>query len=453
MLTKFYSNTIKTKFIKNLIASTYIPIVGAWKPGDFVVEGMSYVSKFGILKALKTGNPNNLVVTENGERIAYFNVISPYVFGQYYECIAGQYRSNIQGYDEKTHYLLGQYLRYLRDIQDLDLMPFYNCATNNYLSDIDFDLNGDISVTTGIEGYKIMSIPIKFNSKYMIGVECGTPIYITPIIYSERGYIQDATEELQNIISSKGEYGVVLCKRNTSLRSPFIYSTPSFTASDFTYTANDDKGFGFTNENDKSKNAPRMMIQYEKYLRLLIKMPISCNSSVVVIEGDYEIGSSDFRDTSNVSILNDATTVNHTTPDMANRCIAGSPKYYTNKQLLSPLSLLQINDGTTYAFSDRLIEYLLWNVITPLDEIGEDIQRVQEYVGSNTFATKNNTPVFSAYNHLGLWNDNLRVFLYQLMVSQKSGANALDLAGYVDKDTEQLIMRGQQLICRNNSKW
>ena len=450
MLNKFYSYTLKTKFIKNLIASTNIPIVSSWKPGDFVVEGLTYISKDGILKARATGNPKYYAEIDSVTKNKFFDYISPYVFGQYYECITGQYRSNIQGYDETTHYWLGQYLRYLRDIQGIDLMPFYNCATNRYLSDINFNSNGEIIVSNNNAGYKIMSIPIKFNQKYLIGLECGTSVQITPIIYSERGYIEDVTLALQEAIKASGN-SVVLTKFNTSLRSPFIYETPSFTNSTF----DNFTGFGelMTNGADKV----RKLMQYEKYLRLLIKMPTSCNTSIVVLEGDYVLGNGVSHAYSNISILNDYATVNQETPGMQNRCIAGNSEHYKNKELLSPLSLLQINDGVTYAFSDRLIEYLLLNAITPIDEIGEDIQRIQEYASSVINLKYNGKSdgvgLFSGYSHLGLWNDNLRVYLYKLMMQNKSGTNALDLCGYADKDTEQLVMRGQQLICRDDSKW
>jgi len=35
-------------------------------------------------------------------------------------------------YDSDTHYRLGRYLRYIRDVYNINLMPFYNCY--NYKS-------------------------------------------------------------------------------------------------------------------------------------------------------------------------------------------------------------------------------------------------------------------------------------------------------------------------------
>ena len=52
-----------------------------------------------------------------------------------------------------------------------------------------------------------------------------------------------------------------------------------------------------------------------------------------------------------------------------------------NALMISELSLARFNDQITYAFSDRLIEYLLLNAITGEDEFSEDIIRVQQWPG------------------------------------------------------------------------
>ena len=40
MYTKFYDNTIETKFIKQLVANTNVPFISTWKTGDFAIRGM-----------------------------------------------------------------------------------------------------------------------------------------------------------------------------------------------------------------------------------------------------------------------------------------------------------------------------------------------------------------------------------------------------------------------------
>ena len=55
-----------------------------------------------------------------------------------------------------------------------------------------------------------------------------------------------------------------------------------------------------------------------------------------------------------------------------------------NEQKLLPISGLELlagNTGVSYPFADRLLEYLLDNVITPIDDISDNIKRVQKVIG------------------------------------------------------------------------
>ena len=49
----------------------------------------------------------------------------------------------------------------MRDVFDLDLMPFYNCYAGEYTADIDFDEQCNI-ISTNNGLYKILSVPVKF---------------------------------------------------------------------------------------------------------------------------------------------------------------------------------------------------------------------------------------------------------------------------------------------------
>jgi hypothetical protein len=129
MYTKFYDNTITTKFIKNLVSKTNVPFISTWKPGDFVIRGMLYLTRDAIWKCQHTGFPNSVddvckehdadlyAETATGgltdlkriaaEDIRFFTRVSPYVFGEEYFNITGKYTSNVLGYDATTHFYLG----------------------------------------------------------------------------------------------------------------------------------------------------------------------------------------------------------------------------------------------------------------------------------------------------------------------------------------------------------
>ena len=73
-----------------------------------------------------------------------------------------------------------------------------------------------------------------------------------------------------------------------------------------------------------------------------------------------------------------------------------------NELMYKNLSLLLYSDGTSYAYADRLIEYLLLNAITQEETIDSNIGYVQRNIGAETF--KNYTK--------DVWSDNMRAALW-----------------------------------------
>lgn len=459
MYTRFYDNTIETKFIKALIATTYVPLVNTWTSGNFVIKGLSYISKNYILKCNATGFPSNIDDTAEAAKVRYFTKISTYVPTQSYFNLNTRYISNISSYDSTTHYYLGQYLRYIRDIEGIDLMPFYNCFADEYVSNLDFDQLGNLSTKID-EGYKILSVPIKFGKTYSVALSCNTPISMRVVLYGTKGLLSNQTTILDNIIGDSK----FIRLQNSSFTSPFKYTSPSWEQfstepSEFINPEKDDTTLG----------------QYERCLKLLIKVPKNNKSSVVVLEGDYsttygesvgynavfteEGGSSvkgDELNSKNVSVTNSTTTVNSklvTGYYPLSEIVKGNADTEKSDQVadvsrcLSPLGLLQLSDGNIYAFSNRLIEYLLLNVISPLDEIGKNTERIQKYAASVTNSSMNIYPPFKVSYTPGVWSDRLRLYLFNLMKDTRSlsGNPRVDINGYVDKDTEQKITRGQKL--------
>lgn len=150
---------------------------------------------------------------------------------------------------------------------------------------------------------------------------------------------------------------------------------------------------------------------YENNLYLLIQLSATNDSSIVVLEGDY---------------------INHRCKKIFD---IGSLRKLSDKQLnhslLNNLSLLLLNTNETYAFSNRLIEYLLQNTITSQDMIGTDIGTIQT-------ASKFN--LFNDYVK-NVWSTQLRYYLFYHYL-EDSGArrlNKVDINGFVDKDIENYV--------------
>lgn len=546
MYTKFYDNTIETKFIKQLVSNTNVPFISTWKPGDFAIRGMIYLTKDAIWRCNHTGFPDsiNAICDTNthettlsndgktpigeGVDVAYFTRISPYVFGQEYYNITGRYQSKILGYDADTHFYLGQYLRMMRDIFDLDMMPFYNCYCGETLSGVDFDQYG-VYTRSHNSFYKVLSVPVRFGKKYMVAINSELPIELITVVYGRKGLMIDKTNNLNDIDEGVGKSTYRKIQK-CNFSHPFMYETKSWHQLYNNYI----KGkYGKLEESsddakiiDDSKY-DQGLGQFEKYLRLLIKIPSNNTSSVVVIEGDYSLGiQKEDMPKNNITITNQSinyTTINSKTTDgswirpeiISNngtnfktyrysvQIIDGNIKegpnsfqsvfydtskteggsinevtdwikedymqdkgYTTEEQkgsisftvnatevnykhkyqniLSSPLGLLQLSDGNVYAFSNRLIEYLLQNVINPLDSFSGDISRIQKYSKSQQNKLKNGD-TYSGYFTDGVWDDGLREYLLNLVRNTKYLQRKVDLNGYVDKDTEIIITRGQKV--------
>ena len=86
-----------------------------------------------------------------------------------------------------------------------------------------------------------------------------------------------------------------------------------------------------------------------------------------------------------------------------------------------------INDNNIYAFSDRLIEYLLLNVITKQDELSKNILNTQ--LALRQYDTKDLQP--------GTYTNTLRYNLFDNYIGDK-----YDITGWLDKDLEKYYMKG-----------
>jgi hypothetical protein len=145
-------------------------------------------------------------------------------------------------------------------------------------------------------------------------------------------------------------------------------------------------------------------------------MSVDNTSSIVVLEGNYL--------DSQVDKHFDMTYIQ----DMSQEEI--------DNAFISELSLLRLNDKNSYAFSDRLIEYLLLNVIDSSETLDGNIQFIQDTLGMN---------VYENWVYRGVWTDNIR---YDAFNSYKSSKNRdyrlemIDINGFIDKDMESFLLRG-----------
>ena len=76
------------------------------------------------------------------------------------------------------------------------------------------------------------------------------------------------------------------------------------------------------------------------------------------------------------------------------------------KDFCKNLSLLHFNSRTSFAFSDRLIEYLLLSVINHTETLDGNIKYTQELI-------ENYDKTYS-FRYKGIWTEDIRSALYYL---------------------------------------
>ena len=183
---------------------------------------------------------------------------------------------------------------------------------------------------------------------------------------------------------------------------------------------------------------------YRNYLTLIIQVPSSVKN-IVVLEGNYINNQ-----------INYSYGYNHT-PET----VLSFEDLYGNKlkdynsfsvediefkcPVISPLTRNLENE--LVAFDDKLIEFLLLNVIHSDDSITDNIERIQTYATSYECQKLNGS--YLEYTPIkGVWDNNLRIFLYDLMTKPASNTRivkdikTIGTTGYVDKDTETMVSNG-----------
>lgn len=358
----------------------------------------------------------------------YFTILEPYVEGKFYRGITSTYIPNNSNYNSDIHYYLGQYLRQVRDLHNINLMPYYNCwdgFQSNSLRLI-YDTSSNkyvINEHNKIEdNLTTLLIPIKFNQKYTFYANCSSNIKITFAYW-------DGTRIINNLRTDASYYNI---KEPTIIsyinyNQPIIIDSPTISGDSFT-----------------SKEPSGTFL--EDYLVMYVELPLAVVNSVLVLEGDYKNNKYIFNGSQGNIKLSDSyfsidNDINSISDDLFETTFT------------APSSLMLGLHDTPYAFNDRLLEYLTWNTITPQDSISENTIRAQKYSSTEKCKVINGMKYNNykcgymrdnVYKNTGTWTRDFRLFNYNLAHKTKLNPIYKDINGFIDKDTEEIILRGKE---------
>lgn len=401
MLMEFFNNSVQQSFLKSLLSAVQLPKFKIIKDDQLIFKDYYYIYKTHIIKCTETGyiNPIENTVSNSilGQDIitkteAKYDQLDHYYFSNMNQNIEFKEFIRASYYSTELHKRLGDYLRVLRDLYNVDLMGLYNCFSYELFSDvyIKFTPQGNINdIVNGVDKTKkVLAIPIKFNTIYTIAVTSQKPVYISPILklpsgkFSIRKISNNYTPNLgPQLLESSDFYSPITIKFDLNYNQSDIY-------------------------------------QYEKYLYMILQLDSNNDSSVVVLEGDH-------TNDDNIQIINS---------EFADQNDTISLMYKPR--------LLDINDGISYAYSDTIIEYLLHNAVINTDIIGDNISYNKKLLGfSNDVNYWTNNIKYAGYMKylLDIQSNDYDIDEYKNQDLSKLRYDCYDVTGYLDKQIEEYL--------------
>lgn len=380
-------------------------------------------------------------------------------------------------YDTTTHEYLGEYLRFLRDYHNINLMSLYNCFNNSICNNIFYkheilldNPNYDDSLEENEDNpaylksyrifdsqdsnYRLYAIPVKLFADYTIAIDSYQGIELFCGLYSTHLDTSDRAIELIDRTYTK--------INKTMFNQPFLYD--KLNVKYWTYDRELQK-VSVTAQQGQQKEKVQLnnktisrwdIASKEQDLKLFIKVPVSCKSSITILEGDFR-GFNDslykpVKDESSSTIHKWSYKQNHTITNF--NTTGNQDKLDLNKTSFKPISKIQLlafNTGESYPFADRLVEYLSGSAITPIDEIPDNIKRVQRVMEQNR----------NYFKIEGLWEAKMQKLIYDYimtsgpvevdaegrLIDRRRGyysrlghtnkSSLYDILGYVDRDAEK----------------
>ena len=400
----FNDSSIYVGHIKEMLSSF-------WLPTCAVVPSGTTAKKF-----LGLTSDNNHINYIHGNALFLWDGskerrLSPYKVGDFIPNLTKRLEIRNNYYDSYTHAYLGDFLRYVRDYLGVDLMGMYNCFTWDMPKYVDSLTAGEGRVFSSNDGaYDLYMFPARFGKEYTFAADWHGRIEVCACLYDANIVLNQASGDNLNNGLAKATYASFSGMR---FSRPVLY-TGLKEKSPEKYSAGESAG----------------------KLKLFVKVPRGCESSIVFMEGDWRAASSTYLSQTSTKALKSRTVLSlkGPTPLPDDERAEG----FSGFDYVSKSQLLSTNDGERNQLADRLVEYLSLNAVSPLDPITRNVAKLQaKYEAEGRF---DRCAVASRLdglgNHYGIWDDALRraTWAYE----DKSGMldDYYDLLGYFDKDAE-----------------
>ena len=263
----------------------------------------------------------------------------------------------------------------------------------------------NIDFDSSSEEYNVYCLSVRFGNEYTIAIDCSSAIEIFCGFYDNGNHItcpKFAEGEIEAATYAKHSTNIFV--------HPFVY--------------------------DKlTKVTP--CYSHEKNLRMFIKVPVGCTSSIVVMEGNY------IKDTE-MYIKGDNRALKQVLCGDTLKYIGN--EIFDNRGYLSKRQLLSYSTKGKFLLADRLVEYLTNQVISPIDTTTNNVKRAQSQIlnlndkGVGTVIAPDGKEYSYSlgrpFDFYGIWDDKTTNAIYDFARLAGFRDNYKDLLYYVDKDIE-----------------
>ena len=263
MMYEYNNKNIITGFIKGLLRDFNLPMCPVYCEGRSNIPGKTYIKGNYFVKLDDNLNPINVHEYHRGK--PYDNLTKNLILKSNY-------------YDQYTHEYLGDYLRFIRDYDGVNLMPLYNCysgvvfnSLKEYLQDF-----GRQSLHLSDDGsYNYYVFPVKLNQLYTIKVNSFIKFRTFMLVGNKFKYNFELAKVTQRSLSSYTKNDLPLYKTDKeSLLSSY-----------------EDKLNGIEDIQNIIQDIWKYMT-LEPDLKMVIAIPSWVKTSITVLEGDYRINAS-----------------------------------------------------------------------------------------------------------------------------------------------------------------
>ena len=444
---KYNDDNIFVGQIKELLKSFNLPMCKVKKDDSKFYVGEYYIDKDlgGIYKV----DSVNLDKT-----LAESTLIKDYKFNDEVLNLTKHLEIRNNFYDSYTHAYLGNYLRFLRDYFDLDLMCMYNCFTNESPTNMNIDVydkviaNGDcFEINSNNPNYNIFMIPVKPETKYTLAFEYLGSFATFFGFYSKNHYLMPG--DIPSESSSLEANTLTFHDSGIRFNSPMIIETPELSSDEQLKQASNLKLFIIL-PNTFTDNIVLLEGDYLKDVELLItdKGKLLGNSFFEYIPEGFEIVGETWRfngeDTNKLKTLNISDCTYNKNSHKFNVVFSDGTTWTSqqykesgNYDYITKLQLLEYATSTKYLLADRLKEYLTSNVITHIDEIVDNIKRVQILLTGYDESFK--------FKNYGIWTDDINKWIYKYIATHGNDGDLSfrdiyrDVLCFVDKDIESVL--------------